>query len=239
MLADEICIAVSHFSLHKDIDIIKPRYHVLAPQHPPFTFEDSRKFFEALKNYTWNYSCFLGITAYPFSYEKLLKQYPELAPRNLYYIDYQESVQLNEDNVNFSETWDPLQFPFVPHTVIFEAIMLARYMGFQEIYLIGCDHNYAEDLKKTTNLHFYSDQSGIDDTKNLLSFTTEEHLEGLALRWRQYRIMKTYLQQQLHIYNATAGGMLDVFPRIELSSLFPDKKCKIPEQKNYIKSIPR
>ena len=44
-LENEYCIAVSHFHLHEDIQIIKPQYHVLAPQHPPFTFDDSSKYF--------------------------------------------------------------------------------------------------------------------------------------------------------------------------------------------------
>jgi len=38
VLEGELCIAVSHFFLHKDIKRISPRYHVLAPYHPPFSF---------------------------------------------------------------------------------------------------------------------------------------------------------------------------------------------------------
>ena len=67
-LGREICISVSQFCLHQDIDIIRPRYHMLAPLHPPFGFETSEIIFSSLKRYTWDYTCFVSVNDFKYSH---------------------------------------------------------------------------------------------------------------------------------------------------------------------------
>ena len=77
------------------------------------------------------------------------------------------------------------------------------------------------DIKRITNHHFYEESQGISDVEHLRQFTSEKWFEEYYFRWKQYRLMKEYLNHKgVFIYNATRGGMLDVFPRVVYEDLF-------------------
>lgn len=217
-LQSELCIAVSQFFLHKHIKIISPKYHILAPSHHPFNFDDVNKIFDGLmQSYADNVTCFLGYTPYIYSTYRFLEKYPQYKNNNQYFIDYSMSQSLDESNYCNNEIWRIDEKPFSIRTVIYSAIQIAIYMGCKEIYLIGCDHDYLNDPSRVTNHHFYKEEDGISDAEHLSSFTTERWFEEYYFRWKQYRLIREYAQQQgCNIFNATEGGMLDVFPRVKL-----------------------
>jgi len=213
-LANKTTIAVSHFHLHKDIEIINPNYHVLAPQHPPFEFNDSSKYFKDFHNAykKHNTKVFLGLTNYVYNYLELLKKFPELYYPHQYYIDYSRSPQLDETNLYDQSVWDLAKKPFGIRTVLYSAIQMAIYMGFKKIILLGCDHDYLNDIARTTNHHFYEEEKGISDKNHLDAFTKERWFLEYYMRWKQYRLINEFANSQgIKIYNATPGGMLDVF----------------------------
>lgn len=221
-LSDEICIAVSHFHLHPDIRKIAPAYHVLAPQHSPFTFEDSRRYFDDFIKYYSGSDViyFLGLFDYEYSYSELLKKYPEYRLENTYFLNYASSVRLTEENYIDDDLWNIAGNPFAIRTVIYSAVQLAVYMGFNEIYLLGCDHNYLDDISTSGGVHFYPDEAGIPDKEQQAGCTTERLLKEYYERWKDYRFIKQYaVAKRVKIYNATKGGMLDVFDRIELADV--------------------
>ncbi len=85
-------------------------------------------------------------------------------------------------------------------TVTYAVLEMAIYMGFQEIYLLGCD----------------SDKSGhVDSGYNplLKSSPLERNIQAYSYL---YEIAK---KRGINIYNSTRGGMLEVFPRVPLESL--------------------
>lgn len=224
-LAGETCIAVSHFFLHKDIDVIRPRYHVLAPYHPPFTFDAIRKVFDGfIERYSgYDIDYFFGFSPYQYSIYAFLKQFPEYQFPNAHFINYMGSAQLDESNVHNPDMWDMTKTPFAVRTVVYSAIQLAVYMGFVEIYLLGCDHDYLSDIQRVTNHHFYKEEDGVSDVEHLKTFTTERWFEEYYYRWKQYRLMREYLESKgVEIYNATKGGMLDVFTRVNLSDILSE-----------------
>ena len=220
-LKNELCISVSQFYLHKDIEIISPKYHVLAPPHPPFDFNDVIKIFDGLeKCYLDNVTYFLGYTPYNYSYYRFLETYSQYKNNNQYYINYSMSQSLEESNYSNKAIWQIDQSPFAIRTVIYSAIQIALYMGCKEIYLIGCDHDYLNDTSRVTNHHFYKEEDGISDAEHLSSFTTERWFQEYYFRWKQYRLIREYAQQKgCNIFNATEGGMLDVFPRVDLEEI--------------------
>lgn len=226
-LENEICIAVSQFFLHKDIKTIAPQYHVLAPWHPPFGFKDAELVFKGFQdNYSSNTTFFFGHTNYEYSIKNFLTQNPRLAPKNTYYLNYTNPFTLTEENYLDHNIWDLMQVLFYPRTVIYSAIQLALFMGSKEIYLIGCDHDYLLDTKRVSNHHFYKEEEGISDVEHLSAFTTERWFEEYYCRWKQYRLMKEYASlNNCQIINATEGGMLDVFPRMNLSQVCFSKKA--------------
>lgn len=92
------------------------------------------------------------------------------------------------------------------YTITYSMIQLAVYMGFKEIYLLGCDSNYCKDPKKQ---HFV--ESGFVDP----NFSTAAYKMMFA-----YVEAKKYADaHNVKIYNATRGGMLEVFPRVKLEDV--------------------
>ena len=52
------------------------------------------------------------------------------------------------------------------------------------------------------------------------------HIIGSEILWQSYRLIKEYLSKSksgIKIYNATKGGLLDVFERVEYESVL-DKR---------------
>ncbi|MCC6253171.1 MAG: hypothetical protein IT238_12000 [Bacteroidia bacterium] len=222
-LQNELCIAVSHFHLHDDIRIIRPQYHVLAPQHAPFNFNDSSKYFIDFKEQykDINPHIFLGLTNYAYNYFELLKHKPNLVVPHLHYLNYAALLSIDENNYLNDEIWDITKDLFGQRTVIYGAIQLAVYMGVKQIYLLGADHDYLNDTKRTTNHHFYKEEKGISDKEHLSDFSSEKWFYEYYMRWKQYRLMNEYcVSKGVQIFNATNGGMLDVFERVSYESLW-------------------
>ena len=88
-------------------------------------------------------------------------------------------------------------------SVTFIIMQLAVYMGFKEIYLLGCDCNYSGE--KT---HFV-DYGAVQTSVSLTQKMTEA-----------YRVAKKYADEHgIKIYNATRGGKLEVFERVDFDNV--------------------
>lgn len=93
------------------------------------------------------------------------------------------------------------------YTVTTAAIDLAIHMGCKEIYLIGVDCNYSGPLK-----HFNDDDCNFDSMQSY--YTQIAMMAG-------YRFMEVEAKKRgVKIYNATRGGMLEEFDRVNFDDLF-------------------
>lgn len=228
LLKGEKCIAVSMFHMHELINTIRPIWHVFAPSHYPFKFDVSNKIFETCYNaYKENYDIqfWIGHRNYKYSHKEYFKlsksQFYTRFIENIHWVDYSHSESLSEKNKNNHRVWDPTIEPFEIRTVIYSAIQLAYYLGFKDIILLGCDHDYLNDISRIENHHFYDDSHGFSDRSHLNSFTKEKWFKEYYYRWKEYRLMNEYLAtKNVKVLNATEGGMLDVFPRISFNNLF-------------------
>jgi len=218
-LQNENCIAVSSFFHHKDINTIRPKYHVLAPLHPPFDFNEAEIVFNGLeKNYNYSIDLFVGTNAFPYSYIEYIKMKP--TKHIVHPINYQYSPQLNDKNRDDESVWDITQNPFSVRTVVFSAIQIAVYMGFKEIYLLGCDHDFLQRIGQYEGRHFYESSKSFSDEKHLKQFNLEKMFLGHYNTWSAYRNMKEHLEPKgIKIYNASKKSMLDVFERVDLDSI--------------------
>lgn len=219
-LKGEHCIAVSQFFLHDKINEIQPEFHCFAPQHYPFDNTTNEVIFN---NYSRCYIrkpiTFVGSTNYEFSYYNYINTYHK-DKINAFFIDYNGQFQLNEQNYTDESVWDISKQPFGPRTVIYTAIQAAYFLGFTEIYLLGVDHDYIQDVGRDGH-HFYKEENSYNDKNHLEMFSTERWFEEYFYRWKQYRLMRTFLDSKgIKIYNATNGGMLDVFEKVEFDQLF-------------------
>jgi len=90
-------------------------------------------------------------------------------------------------------------------TVTYAAIQLAVYMGFRCIFLLGVDCNYVNNSKDN---YFFEDK---EDKLN--------HHENRMIM--AYQSAKKFADMNgIKIYNATRGGMLEVFERVSFDDLF-------------------
>lgn len=103
-------------------------------------------------------------------------------------------------------------------TVTYTMIQLAAYMGAEEIYLLGVDLGWKEGTKAS-------------DTHFIKNYVTEKDL-ALIPKYNQGRFQTAHMEKVyegaelysrkhgFRIYNATRGGFLEVFERVDFDSLF-------------------
>lgn len=100
------------------------------------------------------------------------------------------------------------------YSVVFACIYLAIYMGFTQLYIIGADMNYSRDMTASAN-HFYGDKDTIskqDSTINQPFFFDTVH--------RNYEFARLFAESRnVHIYNATRGGNLEAFERVNFDEV--------------------
>ncbi len=99
---------------------------------------------------------------------------------------------------------------YIGGTVTYSCMQLAAYMGFKEIYLLGVDFSYGGQKKNEAYTHFYNEKK--------ITSIGFVNLVTLA-----YQSAKQYADEHgLKIYNATRGGKLEIFERINFDDLFKD-----------------
>jgi hypothetical protein len=112
-------------------------------------------------------------------------------------------INPNADNIEFSgDCYDAIHDGY---TITYSLLQLAVYMGFKEIYLIGADTSYA----KKGPQHFI--ETGIIDPNYKIA--------GERMI-RAYKTAKVFAENNgIKIYNATRGGYLEVFERVNFDDL--------------------
>jgi len=105
-------------------------------------------------------------------------------------------------------------------TVTYVCLQLAYCMGFKEVILIGVDHNFTTQGRANQTVvsqgddlnHFNKDYFGKGFRWQLPDLETSE---------RSYKLAKeAYNNAGRQIIDATVGGSLTVFPKVDLNSLF-------------------
>lgn len=97
------------------------------------------------------------------------------------------------------------------YTVMYDALQIAIYMGYKKIYLIGADFSYLGDPTAKGN-HFYDNKA---DDRRVVAGKPHIHITLAAMQ----KAEDYAREHDIEIYNATRGGCLEVFRRIELDSL--------------------
>ncbi|MGG3564211.1 6-hydroxymethylpterin diphosphokinase MptE-like protein [Neobacillus rhizosphaerae] len=109
-------------------------------------------------------------------------------------------------------------------TVTYANIQLAIYMGFKNIYLIGVDNNYAINKQEDGSIEINKELIGKDYFKESYYNSIENAKQvpnNIYAMSQAYKSAKQYCDQRgVKIYNATRGGKLEVFPRVNFDDLF-------------------
>lgn len=93
------------------------------------------------------------------------------------------------------------------------SILVAMYMGFKEVYILGCDYNA---FCSAGSGHCYDDKEELKDNPYNLAFylkfywiTTEFH----------YLVSKLAKEKGVNVVNLTPGSLLDAYPRMHIGEV--------------------
>lgn len=109
---------------------------------------------------------------------------------------------------------------YVGGNVMYTCIQLAAYLGFTEIYLYGVDHSFAYEKRDN---HFYADHlmgEGGDAYVTASVVESEAHETEIALAAAR----RAGEERGFRIYNATRGGKLEIFERVDFDTLLGESK---------------
>lgn len=140
------------------------------------------------------------------------------ASDTLYMIHNHQPYRINKysDKINVPFSEDVSKWFEAGETVTYNAIQLAVYMGFQEIYLLGVDHNYSQKMDAKGRLQI--DKSVHDYFGNVK--TEKFNIQNYPISTKAYYRAREYTQAHgQRIFNATRGGKLEVFPRVCFDAL--------------------
>lgn len=214
LLRDEIVFAVNGFACHPIVDHWRPYALCLAD---PAYFRRSDVYiheFEQMRSRLPETLFFAPLIARNTILKNTL-----LPERSTFY------CSLNGNLADYKHFELDLTAPLPGvQTVSLLAIMVALYAGCDPVYLIGMDHDFLASPK--TQTHFSPDyesaaaRAGADQ----YLFTSWSYLNltnAVAQMFRGYYNLHSVARSRgQHIFNATHGGFLDVFPRRDFAALF-------------------
>ena len=212
-LANEIVIVANSFFQHPDHRIIGPRYYCVGDREFVDDRPNSVAWLRELEAAMPDTNLFVSPAA-----RTTFSKYGLFQKQSVYYVGRVRIARTAVAvNVDFAR---PLNVGFSTGTAY--AIPLALYLGFREVYLIGFDANWFADIHNGP-VHFY-------ETNPYFPHFDRTHTEGHSM---EFLFNSTYLEFLSHrllrdkavlmgakILNATNGGWLDMYPRVQYESLF-------------------
>lgn len=129
----------------------------------------------------------------------------------------------------FQEAYYPRNYPrfsnditkgvYLGWTVIYDlSLQIAAYMGFEEIYLLGVDLSFTKDIGKNKNEHFIKNYIKKEDEHLYKNVGDDVSLPRII---RAFEKADKYSRKHgFRIYNATRGGNLEAFERVDFDNLF-------------------
>lgn len=111
---------------------------------------------------------------------------------------------------------DVLKYVVDGFTVTYTALQLAHYMGFKKVYLLGVDCNYGNVVKKDGSVTNRGETSYFTKKYDPNNSNTA-YIDGML---QAYELAKRISKNgEFEIYNATRGGMLEVFKRVNIEKI--------------------
>lgn len=146
------------------------------------------------------------------------KKYGRIENDNIHYIYVYGKFHIKRINI-MQETFSDDVSKYFSETcsATCTCIEMAVYMGFKNIYLLGMDHKYAQMVT--------SDGKKIIDNNIKTYFNGMKNGEKIAIAYidnvtSSYEVCNQYAKSKgVNIYNATRGGYLEVFERVNLDEI--------------------
>jgi len=225
LLNNECIFTVNQISRRKDYSCIRPSYHFWADQN--FFNLDLTKS-EDVELLNTMRSVKVGndspICFYPISQKGFVKSNGLNLDLDCHFFYSNYSLYDGFDgNINFSKS--------IPGggTVIVWCIEMAIYMGFSEIYLLGCDNtglvNTINSVAKSDKEVYSYGYTITDNEKKRLENLLKKHslevyVEQYLKTIIQYRVLYKYcLKRNINLINCSSTTAIDCIPRKSLESI--------------------
>lgn len=225
LLSDEMTFSVNQLPRRENFKMLKTNYH----------FWIDKRFFDLNKNAEEDLELIkvmLEVNSagnrpkvfYSIEAKEMIKEYHLDDYLDIHYIALDSIPRTDAMNhlIDFSHI--AIAFPTVVQTVIAFAV----YLGFKEIYLLGCDCTGFITIAETLMCKAKDGQYGYTITENeekRMKKVSKKTSISQELRWYAdlfdtYETLYKYCEDRgVKLFNATEGGLLDSIPRIRLSDV--------------------
>lgn len=207
VLSNEVSFATN--SMLKEINdgrvVYKPTYFVVADTG---AYKKSVEYFNLLndENILIGVRPIRGKVKTALDYKEICNDKHILFPTDCCDIWYEVNHKPSKTRYGFSD--DASIIVRAGATTLYAIVQLAIYMGFKTIYLYGVDNNYTPQ-----RMHFYSDDSFNCEKELADTMNDNQRKTWVAAK-------KFADQRNVSIFNASRGGALEVFDRVNFDSLF-------------------
>ena len=222
-LRNEIVFVSNFFDLHTQCGEISPIYWCIAAPDA-FDTVDIGGELEIQRDKWFKHICMQAPHTeflLPFFAKKKVEQKSWLSGRKVWYAGFCGSAL----DLGYMDSNLATGIPQGHGTIDMMAIPGAIYMGFRKIYLLGCDTNFFVDslLKgdlHTEVTHFYKHNPFVGRELKTDDLGCEFWFRSIGHIFKCYRLIREHAEQQgVQIFNATKGGLLDVFPRCKYEDI--------------------
>lgn len=219
LLKNEHKIFLSQFYLHKQYNLINPKYHLFNDLggHPSF---DQKAMLNHYKQVDEMIAPSVNLFfRYEYDYD-FIKIHELFKNRNIYYISQASSM-----NYLLKDGLDASKYFYHPAGCAVLGIQLALCMGFKEIYLLGIE------LTNTTTYFYNTKHSHLTQSitqvnkgmveKQQKSFAEKVKMQKLGVHVsEQYQTIEKYCKiHGVKIYNCSKTSALNLFPYKDFESI--------------------
>lgn len=211
VLKDEVVFVSNDFIMHDRYREINPTYHCVVTADYRERGLLNKHWYELMERESRG-----TIKIFDIAYKSIIQKNNYFNGHTIYYINVAHNKKIWKTGSLQLDLTKPVH---CGNTVIIDCCLpLAHFMGVSEVYLLGVDCDYSIGEKNDYSQAYFFDPKEIEHKKSV-------SLEYKKSKWQQdvfecYEIAKREFEQNGgKIYNATAGGKLEVFPRVSLEDL--------------------
>jgi len=229
-LSNEYTFVMAEFEKNTQARELRPKFHIITDS--VYFTEDTTEYWprrlrEKDKEISTDTTMIINMAARPF-----IEKYNLFKRHHVYYVGTQG---IFTNNLPFNINLD--HYVPYPKNSVLMCMMAALWMGFNEIYLLGCEHNFlSHNLgygKLLSFSHSYDDEiAKLDSTNDEvlkkyidpkdLKLNYEMTIANILQLFRNYRLFYAKAREthpNFKIFNATPDSFLDVFPMINFEDI--------------------
>lgn len=222
-LQNEITFTVNQISRRSDFMLLKTNYHLWVDERFFNINKNKEEDLELIKTMeSVNTKDNVPTVFYKLPAYDMVKEFD---------LDKQLDIHYFMENGSGVEVNGSCDFcKFIPSfsTVVQYAVLLAVYMGFKDIYLLGCDCtgiiNTVQSRIGSSGSMAYGYSITENERKRMEKSNTmypiQDELRWYANIFDEYELLKKYcLEKKVNLFNATKGSLIDCLPKVDFGEL--------------------